>query len=100
MSKNKKGYWVTLCHVTDSLGYGEYIKLAGPAIEKFGGKFLARGGRHESIEGTSYERIVIIVFKSLDIAKKCYNSEEYKKALSFLNNKNSERLIHFVEGND
>ena len=34
-----KAYWITLCQVTDDKGYGEYIKLAGPAIEKFGGKF-------------------------------------------------------------
>ena len=34
-----KGYWITLCNVTDPEGYGEYIKLAGPAIEKFGGRF-------------------------------------------------------------
>ena len=32
-----KGYWITLCHVTDSETYGEYIKLAGPAIQKYGG---------------------------------------------------------------
>ena len=40
----KKGYWITLCHITDQENYGEYIKLAGPAIERHGGKFLARGG--------------------------------------------------------
>ena len=96
----KKAYWVAFVNVKNKEEYSRYTELAGPAISLYGGKFLARGGRHESIEGTSYERIVVIVFKSLDIAKKCYNSEEYKKALSFLNNKNSERLIHFVEGND
>ena len=45
-----KAYWITLCQVTDEAGYGEYIKLAGPAIEKFGGRFLARGGKQHKLE--------------------------------------------------
>ena len=44
-----KAYWITLCQVNDEEGYGEYIKLAGPAIEKFGGKFLARGGKQHKL---------------------------------------------------
>ena len=71
----KKAYWVAFVNVKNKEEYSRYAELAGPAISLYGGKFLARGGRHESIEGTSYERIVIIVFKSLDIAKKCYNSD-------------------------
>ena len=39
----KKGYWITLCHITDQENYGEYIKLAGPAIEGHGGKFCNSG---------------------------------------------------------
>ena len=33
-----KGYWINRCHVTNAEEYGEYAKLAGPAIEKYGGK--------------------------------------------------------------
>ena len=55
MSSKKKGFWITLCHVTDAEGYGEYIKLAGPAIEKFGGKFLARGGDQVKFEGVEHK---------------------------------------------
>jgi len=96
----KKGYWVAFVNVKDQKEYSKYTELAGPAISLHGGTFLARGGEHLNIEGKSYQRIVVIVFESLAIAKKCYNSSEYQKALSFLNNKNSERVIHFVEGND
>ena len=60
-----KGYWITLCHVTDSETYGEYIKLAGPAIQKYGGKFLARGGEQVKYEGSSYDRTVVVEFDSL-----------------------------------
>ena len=38
-------YWIGRVRVTDPEGYGKYAELAGPAIEKHGGKFLARGGR-------------------------------------------------------
>ncbi len=33
-------------------------------------------------------------------AKECYNSKEYQKALNFLNDNNSERIIHIVDGLD
>ena len=69
-----KGYWITLCHVTDSETYGEYIKLAGPAIQKYGGKFLARGGEQVKYEGSSYDRTVVVEFDSLQSAKDAYNS--------------------------
>ena len=92
-----KGYWITLCHVTDTERYGEYIKLAGPAIEKYGGKFLARGGNQEKLEGDSYERTVVVEFKSFKDAKDAYHSEEYKKALEYSSN-SSERHLVVVEG--
>ena len=38
-----KAYWITRCHVHNAPEYNEYIKLAGPAISKHGGKFLVRG---------------------------------------------------------
>ena len=50
-----KGYWINRCHVTDSEGYGEYAKLAGPAIEKFGGRFLVRAGQQVELEGGPFE---------------------------------------------
>ena len=97
MSNNKKGYWITLCHVTDSLGYGEYIKLAGPAIEKFGGKFLARGGEQFKLEGDSFERTVVVEFDSIQAAKDAYNSDDYRKALKH-SASSSERHLVVVEG--
>ena len=79
-----KAYWITLCQVTDDEGYGEYIKLAGPAIEKFGGKYLIRGGKFFIIEGKhDFERNVIVEFPSVKEAEDCYNSSEYQEAKSF-----------------
>ena len=92
-----KAYWVTLCQVNNEEIYGEYIKLAGPAIEKFGGRFLARGGRQEKLEGDSFERTVVIQFDSLEIAKNAYESDEYKEALKF-SSQSSNRHLVIVEG--
>lgn len=76
-------YWMARVNVTDPDTYGEYAKRAGPAIEKHGGKFLARGGHAVSFEGEEFERNVVILFDSVDQAVACYNSPEYQEALSF-----------------
>ena len=93
-----KGYWVAFVNVKNKEEYQKYADLAGPTIKLHGGKFLVRGGNVENFEGKKYERIVISVFESSEKAKKCYNSKEYQQALSFLNNNNSERIIHIVDG--
>ncbi len=45
------GYWIALVEVHDPEAYQEYAKRATPAIEKFGGRPLARGGRKIALEG-------------------------------------------------
>jgi len=61
-------YWITRCHVTDQDVYNKYLDLAGPAIKKFGGKFLVRGGKQFEVEGQGFERTVLVEFSSLDLA--------------------------------
>ena len=95
-----KGYWVAKVNVKNKEEYQKYAKLAGPAIELHGGKFLVRGGQSNNIEGKNYERIVISIFGSTKKAKECYESKEYQDALNYLNDDNSERIIHIVEGLD
>ena len=41
---------------------------------------------------------LLSVFESSAKAKECYNSKEYQKALGYLNDNNSERIIHIVDG--
>tara|TARA_B100000029_G_scaffold510596_1_gene602463 strand:+ start:1947 stop:2240 length:294 start_codon:yes stop_codon:yes gene_type:complete len=93
-----KGYWVAFVNVKNEEEYNKYVNLAGPAINLYGGNFLVRGGKCYNIEGKKFSRIVISVFESSSKALECYNSPEYKRALSYLNDNNSERIIHIVDG--
>lgn len=76
-----KAYWIGRVNVTNPESYAKYAELAGPAIQKHGGRFLVRGGKHEILEGTGYPRNVVIEFDSLEKARTCYNSPEYGAAL-------------------
>ena len=90
-------YWIGRVKITDEAGYGEYAKRAGPAIEKHGGRFLARGGRQVILEGGDYPRTVVVEFPSVEAAQACYNSPEYGAALAFAKGA-AERLLCVVEG--
>ncbi len=59
-------------------GYKPYM-AANPAIfQKFGGKFVVRGGKFTAVEGQSRSRNVVIEFPDYDTALACYNSPEYQ----------------------
>ncbi len=90
-------YWFSSADVTDEAALAEYAKLARPAIEEHGGRYLARGGRHVTLEGTARERHVIIEFPSLEAAQACYVSPEYQEALAFAK-KAVQRDAVIVEG--
>ncbi len=90
-------YWIARVKVNNSEAFVEYAKRAGPAVMKNGGKFLARGGRYEILEGEEYPRNVVVEFASLDQALACYHSPEYQEARSFLKD-SAEREIALVEG--
>lgn len=69
--------------VTDPEGYEEYKKLSPPAVAAYGGKFVARGGRTEVLEGDwKPNRLVILQFESVEKAKAWLDSPEYSKAKS------------------
>ena len=88
--------WITHVKVTDEENYMKYAKLAGPAIEKHGGKFIARGARYVQLEGEDRPRNVVTRFESVEAAVACYNSPEYQEALAFAKGA-SERDLVIVE---
>jgi uncharacterized protein (DUF1330 family) len=74
-------YVIVDISVTDPIRYEEYKKLAPPAVELYGGKYVARGGKSETLEGDwSPSRLVILQFENIEQAKKWLNSPEYSGA--------------------
>ncbi len=88
--------WIAHVKVTDEARYGEYAKRATVAIAAHGGKFLARGGRYEQLEGNDRARNVVARFPSLQAAHDCYFSAAYQEALSHARDA-SERDLMIVE---
>ena len=79
-------------------GYEEYKLLAPQAIAAYGGKYIARGGKAENLEGDwQPNRIVILEFESVDKAKQWLDSEEYREAKAFRHKYATTNMI-VVEG--
>jgi len=76
-----KAYIVVQAEVTNPQRYAEYAKLSPGIIAKYGGKFLARGGKTVTLEGPpAKNRVVVIEFPSLEKAEEFYRSPEYTEA--------------------
>lgn len=75
-----KAYWIAHVTVTDAEAYKGYQALAPAAFARFGGRFIARGGASQVMEGPDLTRHVLIEFPSLQAAQDCYASAEYAAA--------------------
>jgi uncharacterized protein (DUF1330 family) len=80
-----KAYWIS-CYrkITDPAKLAAYAKLAGPAIEGGGGRFLARATAAKAYEDGKTERTVLIEFDSIEQAIAVHDSAEYRSALAAL----------------
>ena len=77
-------YWVARAKINDALEYKQYTDLVPEILAKFDGKVLARGGDYETLEGPgTFERFVVIEFPSMDAARACFASPEYRAAAAF-----------------
>ena len=74
-----------------------YLKLAGPAIVKSGGKVLASTSNVKAYENGKAEQTVIIEFESFEKAISAYESEDYQKALDALDG-GANRDVRLFEG--
>jgi uncharacterized protein (DUF1330 family) len=75
-----KGYWIAHVTVRDSARYPEYQAANAVAFQKYGARFIVRGGRSMLVEGHLKERHVVIAFDSYAAALECYHSPEYAAA--------------------
>ena len=95
-----KGYWIAHVDVHDLDGYMEYVRANGPIFEKYGAKFLVRGGKSEKVEGSPPgARHVVLEFKDYETARDCYFSDEYQEVLK-LRTPHSQGHFVLVEGHD
>lgn len=84
--------------VHDPVGYEEYKKLAPSAVSLYGGKYVARGGAVETLEGNwSPKRLVILEFPTAERAKQWLNSDEYRAARKLRHQTSTTQMI-VVEG--
>ena len=74
-------YVIVDIEVIDPEEYKEYVKLAPETVKLYSGKYIARGGRTETLEGNwQAKRLVILEFPSVEQAKNWLNSPEYAPA--------------------
>jgi uncharacterized protein (DUF1330 family) len=91
-------YWIARSKIYDPVEYKKYADLVPAITAKFGGKFLARGGPFQIMEGPQkFERFVVTEFPTLEKGVACFKSEEYQKAAAFRRNGAGEVEIVIVE---
>jgi uncharacterized protein (DUF1330 family) len=67
--------------VHDPVRYEDYKTMAGPTVGLYGGRYVARGGAVETLEGQWHpSRLVILEFPDAERAKAWLNSPEYAEA--------------------
>ena len=93
-----KAYWVAFYRsIKNPDALAAYAKLAGPAIQAAGGRFLARGNPAKVYEAGLEKRTVVIEFDSVQRALAAHDSAGYQAALKALGD-GAERDMRVVEG--
>ena len=91
-------YVLAEIEITNPDGYKEYTTAVPATIAQYGGKFLARGGAVEVLEGDwPQRRRVIIQFESMAAAKRWWDSPEYQKPKAMRRANSNGRLL-LLEG--
>ena len=91
-------YIIADINVTNPDAYGPYRAAAQKTIADHGGRYVARGGAVEKLEGAwNAARLVIIEFPSMDAARKWYHCAEYQECLK-IRKANSTGNVILTEG--
>jgi uncharacterized protein (DUF1330 family) len=91
-------YVVAEVEIVNPEGYKTYTQQVGATVEKYGGRFLVRGGQAHPLEGEWPEvRRVIIEFPSVDRARQWWDSTEYAEPKK-LRRANSKGRLLLIEG--
>ena len=93
-----KAYWIAFYHsISKPDAFAAYAKLAGPAIERGGGRFIVRSTPAKTFEAGLNQRVVMIEFPSVQHALAAHDSADYQAALKALDN-GAKRDMRIVEG--
>jgi len=95
-------YWLARARVNDPVEYKKYTDRVPAILAKFGAKVLARGGRHQILEGPEKcNRYVVIEFPTFEQGVACFNSKEYQEIAAFRRrNKAGENELVMVEAGE
>jgi uncharacterized protein (DUF1330 family) len=84
--------------ITDPQGFEQYRQMVPATIAKYGGKYVVRGGKLETLEGNwEPQRLVILEFESAERAKEWWASEDYREAKA-LRQRTAQTNLIIVEG--
>lgn len=91
-------YVVVQVEVKDPVRYEAYKEMVPPSLEKYGGRFVVRGGRVHTMEGSwAPRRFVLVEFPSVEQAQAWWASPEYAEAKA-LRQATAESQLIIVEG--
>jgi uncharacterized protein (DUF1330 family) len=91
-------YVIVQVDVKDPVRYADYKKMVPPSLEKFGGRFLVRGGTTHTLEGDwAPKRFVMVEFPSVEQAKAWWASPEYAAAKA-LRQATADSMLIVAEG--
>jgi uncharacterized protein (DUF1330 family) len=91
-------YLIVDVNVTDKDTYESYRTQVPPIVKQYGGRFLVRGGKTETVEGDwQPSRVVVLQFDDTAAAKRFYDSKEYRAIIDLRHRAASTRMI-LVEG--
>jgi uncharacterized protein (DUF1330 family) len=95
--KKLPGYVIAEVDVTDPATFQKYAEKAPGTIAQYGGHYVIRGGKNESIEGDAPKRFVVIQFDSVEKAKAWEDSPEYV-AIKPIRHSSAKSRVFIIEG--
>ena len=92
-------YLVVDTDITKPELYDLYKQKAKPLVEKYGGEYLARGGKLSIKEDSLWSptRLVLVKFASAQQAETFYQSAEYQDVLK-ISGQSADRTVVILEG--
>lgn len=91
-------YWIARAKILDRDQYKKYTDLVPEILRKYNGKVLSRGAEYETLEGPAhFDRFVVIEFESMEAARRCFDSPEYRHAAAFRRNGAGQNELTIVD---